>query len=244
MITLTTDFGYEDHYVAVMKGEIYGINPDARVVDITHGVRRHDIRHASYILRCILPYFENAVHVFVVDPGVGTERKSIAAKLAGNWFVGPDNGILTLVKNEVKEIYEIEIEAKSTTFHGRDVFAPAAARIDMGDLSFLRRIDDFVTYPYEEARRVGSQIEGYIIHVDHFGNVITNIPADMLGDARRIILKGKILRFLKSYGEASVGELIALINSENLLEFGVNQGSAWERLSLSPGDKIIIKIIP
>ena len=243
MITLTTDFGYQDHYVAVMKAIIYQINPNAKIVDITHGVQRHSIRHAAYILRCILPYFENAVHVSVIDPGVGTERRSIAAKLTTGWFVGPDNGILTLVKDEVEEVYEIEIGVKSNTFHGRDIFAPAAARIDLGDISFLHRIEDFVTFPYGEAKRKNSEIEAYVIHVDHFGNVITNVPADMVRDAREINFGEKTFRFLKSYGYASPKELIALINSENLLEFGVNQGSAWERLRLSPGDKITLKIL-
>lgn len=240
MITLTTDFGYQDHYVAVMKAVIFSINPNARVVDITHGVRKHDVRHAAYILRSILPYFPNAVHVFVVDPGVGTSRRCIAAKLQKGWFVGPDNGILTLVQRKVKEIYEIDIRGKSTTFHGRDIFAPAAARIDMGDYSFLKKVKNFIKFPYQEPRKDGNKIYGEIIHIDHFGNIITNIPQEMIGSPEYIILNDKKLRFLPAYGFAKKNELIALINSEELLEFGVNMGSASSSLNLKPGDKIEI----
>lgn len=240
MITLTTDFGYQDHYVAVMKAVILSINPNAKVVDITHGVRKHDIRHAAYILKSILPYFPNAVHVFVIDPGVGTSRRCIAAKLESGWFVGPDNGILTLVQKKVKETYEIEIEGKSTTFHGRDIFAPAAARIDMGDLGFLRKLKDFIRFPYQEARKYGNKIYGEIIHIDHFGNIITNIPRKVLGTPKYVVLNGRKLRFLPSYGFAEKNELIALINSEEFLEFGVNMGSASSSLNLKPGDKIEI----
>ena len=244
MITITTDFGYQDHYVAVMKGVILKINPEAKIVDITHAVRRHDIRHASYILRCILPYFSNAVHLFVVDPGVGTERRGIAAKLKTGWFVGPDNGILTFVQEEVEEVYEILAEEKSTTFHGRDVFAPAAARIEMGDFSMLKKIGKFVKFPYRRARRDGSIIRGEILHIDHFGNIITNIPQRMVKDAHFIQLENTKIRMVKSYGYARKGELIALINSEELLEISVNQAAASEKLSLKPGDSIEIELIP
>ncbi len=242
MITLTTDFGYQDHYVAVMKAVIYRINPQSRIVDITHGVRKHDVRHAAYILRCILPHFSDAIHVFVVDPGVGTERKSIAARLSNGWYVGPDNGILTLVQNEVREVYEIMMEGESATFHGRDIFAPAAARLEMGEHDFLKRIPDFVRFPYSEPRRGGDRILGEVIHIDHFGNIITNIPAEMINKPRSVLLKGRSIPFKRAYGFADKGELIALINSEGLLEFGVNLGSAAERLSLKPGDSVEIRI--
>ncbi len=242
MITLSTDFGYEDHYVAVMKAVIYGINPDAKIVDITHGIQRHSIMHAAYVLRCIYPYFGNAIHVFVVDPGVGTARKGIAAKLKHGWFVGPDNGILTLIQGEVEKVYEIELPARSATFHGRDIFAPAAARIDMGQKDFLREIDSFITFPYQKPEREGDAIRGEIIHVDHFGNVITNIPKEMVGNPNKIILNKKEIPFKRAYGLARKGELIALINSEGLLEFGVNMGSAQEILKLKPGDRIKVAL--
>jgi len=195
MITLTTDFGYKDHYVGVMKGVILKINPHARIVDVTHNVERHSIRHAAYILNAILPYFPPTVHVFVVDPGVGTERKGIAARIEDSWYVGPDNGILTYVAPKVSKVYELQIVPESTTFHGRDVFAPAAAYIDMGNFEILKEIEDFETFEYTEACREGNKIKGEIIHIDHFGNVITNVPKEMVKDARKVKIIGKELRF-------------------------------------------------
>ncbi len=242
MITLTTDFGYKDHYVGVMKGVILKINPNARIVDITHNVERHSIRHAAYILNAILPYFPPAVHVFVVDPGVGTERRGIAAKIEDSWYVGPDNGILTYVAHKVSKVYELEIEPESTTFHGRDVFAPAAAYIDMGNFEILKEIENFETFEYTKAKREGEKILGEIIHIDHFGNVITNVPKEMVKDAKKVEVIGKELRFLPSYGYAKKGELIALVNSENFLEFAVNQGDASKRLALEVGDKVEIVV--
>ncbi len=242
MITLTTDFGYKDHYVGVMKGVILKINPNARIVNITHNVERHSIRHAAYILNAILPYFPPAVHVFVVDPGVGTERRGIAARIEDSWYVGPDNGILTYVAHKVSKVYELEIEPESTTFHGRDVFAPAAAYIDMGNFETFKEIENFETFEYTKAKREGEKILGEIIHIDHFGNVITNVPKEMVKDAKKIEVIGKELRFLPSYGYAKKGELIALVNSENFLEFAVNQGDASKRLALEVGDKVEIVV--
>ncbi len=242
MITLTTDFGYKDHYVGVMKGVILGINPKASIVDITHNVERHSVRHAAYILHSILPYFINATHLFVVDPGVGTSRRGIVAKIGGSWYVGPDNGILTYVADSVEKIYQIMIEPKSTTFHGRDVFAPAAAYVDVGNLDMLQEVKGFETFEYTKPRRDGDFVQGEVIHIDRFGNVITNIPDHMVSDAKVIKVKDRKLRFLPSYGFAQKGELIALIDSENFLEFAVNQGAASELLPLKVGDKIEMEI--
>ncbi len=243
MITITTDFGYQDHYVGVMKGVILGINPRAIIADVTHGVRRHDIRHASYILRSIIDYFpEDAVHLFVVDPGVGTKRRGIVAELDRGFFVGPDNGILTLVKSRVRKVYLITLKAENPTFHGRDIFAPVAARVDMGDFSELVAVDDFSVYEVQEAARDGEFIRGEILHVDHFGNVITNIPKTMVEGAEIIEFHGMNLRMVRTYGDARRGELVAIINSENFLEFAVNQGSAEKILNLMPGDRVEVKI--
>ena len=242
MITISTDFGYEDHYVGVMKGVIYGINPRALIVDITHGIKRHDVRHASYILRSIIDYFPESVHVFVVDPGVGTSRRGIVAKLDRGYFVGPDNGILTLVKDRVEKVWEITMRGESMTFHGRDIFAPMAAWVDIGEFKNLREINDFHTYTITEPKREGGNIVGEVIHIDRFGNVITNILPDMIEDAKTVKWKNYEMKIVLSYGFAKKGELIALINSENFLEFAINQGSASEKLNLKPGDKILIEI--
>ncbi len=243
MITLTTDFGYMDHYIGAMKGVILKINPQARIIDITHSIRRHDIRHAAYVLNAILPYFKNAVHVFVVDPGVGTSRKGIAVRFGDSWYVGPDNGIITYVADRIDDVYEIQLEPKSTTFHGRDVFAPAGAYIDMGRSDgILRKIKNVHLFSYHPPVKNGDTLEGEIIHMDRFGNVVTNIPGSMVGRPAYVEVFGMRLRFLPSYGFAKRGELIALINSENFLEFAVNQGDASTKLPCSVGDRVEVRV--
>ena len=155
--------------------------------------------------------------------------------------MGPDNGILTLVKNRVEKVWEITMKAVSTTFHGRDVFAPIAAEVDMNIFENLREIDDFYSYPITEPKRVGEKIHGEILHVDHFGNVITNIPGEMVADVKFVEWRNRRMRFVRSYGFAKKGELIALLNSENFLEFAINQGAAYEKLKIGAGEKIEIK---
>ncbi len=243
MITLTTDFGYSDHYAGVMKGAILKINPTANIVDITHGVKRHSIRHASYILMSILDYFpENSIHVFVIDPGVGTDRKGIVAKMDRGYYVGPDNGILTLVKSRVQEVYEIKDRVNTSTFDGRDVFAPVAAELDMGIFTSLVKTDSFITYPLQNPVCSEEKLIGEVIHIDHFGNVITNIPKKCVKEGKVLHVEGFTMNVKHAYANAQKGELLALINSEDLLEFAVNQGSASELMKMDVGDKIEIKI--
>jgi len=249
MITITTDFGYEDHYVGAMKGVIKNINPSAEIVDISHGIKRHDIRHGAYVLMSIVDYFPSGtVYLMVIDPGVGTERRGIVAELESGYFVGPDNGVLTLVKNRVRKVYKITKSTKKATFHGRDIFAPIAAKIDMGIFDDLEPIGEFETYTIQEPIKTkDDEIIGEIIHIDHFGNVITNIPQKVVGSANKIVFRSntqnKAVRFVTSYGYARTGELITLINSENLLELAVNKGSARDMLSIKVGDRIKIRIV-
>ena len=238
MITITTDLGYEDHYVGVMKGVILKINPEARIVDICHNVKKHNVRHASYILNAMIDYFPEAIHIFVVDPGVGTRRKGIVAKLDNGYYVGPDNGILTLVEDRVNGIYEITMKEISKTFHGRDIFAPMAAYLSLGKKKYLKKVDNFVRYELQKPKREGNRLIGEIIHIDHFGNIITNIPSQMVGNPKNIVLYGMKLDFKETYGDAKKGELITLINSENFLEIAVNKGEASKMLNFSVGDKI------
>ncbi len=244
MITITTDFGYEDHYAGVMKGVIKKINPKAEIVDITHGIKRHDIRHGSYVLRSIIDYFPaGTVHLLVIDPGVGTARRGIVAELDAGYFVGPDNGLLSLVKNRVRKVYKITKRAEKATFHGRDIFAPIAAKIDQGIFDELEQVENFETYTIQGPRRTNNEIIGEIIHVDHFGNVITNIPKNLVGRVSKIEFEDNIIKFVASYGHAKEKELISLINSEDLLELAVNKGSAKDVLAIKTGDRIKIKII-
>ncbi len=250
IITLTTDFG-ESEYVGAMKGVILSIAPEARVVDITHRIRSFDVRHAAYVVKSVCPYFpRGSIHVVVVDPGVGTARRGVAIETKDYYYIGPDNGIFTFV-SDIKRVVELKLEAKSKTFHGRDVFAPVAARLAKGEDigSFGEEIADIVRLPIQEASLRGEVIEGEVLCIDVFGNVITNIPQSMLakaninyGDRICVKLEDRKLEmfFLESYGFARKGELLALVGSEGYLEIAVNQGSASGRLGLKGGEKVKI----
>jgi S-adenosyl-L-methionine hydrolase (adenosine-forming) len=186
MITLTTDFGTSDGYVAAMKGVMLSIHADARLVDVTHEIDPQDVMEAAFVLRTTTPFFPpGTVHLVVVDPGVGTDRRAVAVRSGDQWFVGPDNGVFPLVLDD-KEPDEIRVldnpdtwlsEAPSTTFHGRDIFAPVAAHLDAG------RTPEDIGSPAEDLRPLrwampitdSHSVQGYVAHVDRFGNCITNI---------------------------------------------------------------------
>ncbi len=246
IITLTTDFGFGE-YVAAMKGVILRINPEAKIVDITHSIKPQNIRQAAYVLYSAIPHFPKAVHVAVVDPGVGTERKGIIAESEYGYLVGPDNGIFSLLKPE--RAWEIEFFNASPTFHGRDVFAPAAAKLSLGlkpeeigkPISKIEKIDVF----WHKYSTEG--IEGEIIHVDSFGNLITSIKNDVLkathGETYKVTLSGKKInmRFLKSYGYAELGEIILVEGSSGAVEIAKNLGSAAQHLNISVGERVVIE---
>lgn len=244
IITLLTDFGLTDPYVAMMKGVLLSINPRACVVDITHEVRPGAIFPAARILLETYPYFpEGTVHVAVVDPGVGGGRRSIAVEADGHFFVGPDNGLFWLVLQGYPEarVYHLTEErffraTVSRTFHGRDVFAPVGANLSLGTkieetgvpISDPKSL--FVPSPYTE----GDSLCGQIIHADHFGNLISDIDAEtlhrFLGQAQPWIRVGSmtISGLSKAYSDVEEGKPVALINSSNLLEISVNLGKASE----------------
>ncbi len=240
MITLTTDFSDREHYAGVVKGVIKSLG-NIDVVDITNNVDSFDILHGAYILLNIIDYFPSGtVHLMVIDPGVGTERMGVVAKLDNSYFVGPNNGLLTFVKERVKEIYKINIDGNvSKTFHGRDVFAPVAAKISLGIWpENLERIDldKIVSLNIKEYVVQKDYMEGTIIHIDRFGNIITNIPGEKvsLKDHENLkIVYGKEYnaRFVKTYGDGKNNEIIVLINSENFLEIAMNKSSAKDKLN-------------
>jgi S-adenosyl-L-methionine hydrolase (adenosine-forming) len=244
IVTLLTDFGLTDPYLAMMKGVLLSINPRASLVDITHGIRPGAIFPAARIIREVYPFFpEGTVHVSVVDPGVGSGRRSIAVEAEGHFFVGPDNGLFWLVlqNSPGARVFRLTNDRffrppVSRTFHGRDVFAPVAAHLSLGT-----RIEEtgvavtdpkslFVPSPYRE----GDDLCGEIIHADHFGNLISNIDAEtltrFLGQAQPWIRVGSLtIRSLsRTYSEVEEGQPVALINSANLLEISVNLGKASE----------------
>jgi hypothetical protein len=248
MITLTTDFG-SSGYVGAMKGMIYSICPNIKVIDITHNIRKFDVRHASYVVLSTSKYFpKGTIHCVVVDPGVGTKRRGIIIETKDYIFIGPDNGVFSFV-GDVENIYEISSSPLSKTFHGRDIFAPIAAKIACGAVAkeFGNPIKRLERIEIKKPELNKNKIVGEVFCIDHFGNVITNIRKDPLNnleidydDAVRITINGKKrkLRFVESYGFAEKNELIALIGSEGYLEIAVNQGDASKMLDVQGSEKI------
>ncbi|MEM3613504.1 MAG: SAM-dependent chlorinase/fluorinase [Candidatus Bathyarchaeia archaeon] len=256
-ITLTTDFGLADPYVAEIKAVILGINPSVQIVDISHQIEKFNIRMGAYILASAAPYFpEGTIHVAVVDPGVGTKRKPILVETESGFFVGPDNGVLALAaeKQGIKHVYEIAnpkymLPKVSTTFHGRDIFAPAAAHLSKGvpPSEFGPEIRRIVKPQFAKIVRKGSTLVGEIIHVDGFGNIITNFALkelECLGIRKSLNIKiGETtcrLRLCKAYAEVEAKKPLALIGSHDFLEISVNQGSAAEMFKVKVGDKVIL----
>lgn len=256
-ITLLSDFG--DVYPASMKGVILGINPEANIVDITHSVPRHNVRAGAFMLKAVAGYFPSGtVHVAVVDPGVGTERRCIAIRAESpskvHYFVGPDNGLLIPVARSTGEfeVYEITNSSLfrgsiSSTFHGRDIFAPVGAHISKGlDIKNAgKRIFDFVNLDFGEGKKREGTLEGKIIFIDSFGNMVTNISSGMVdfkpGDLLEI--EKKRVTFHISYGFCKKGEPLALIGSHGYLEIAVNQGNAALFFNKKEDDEIILRKI-
>lgn len=252
MITLTSDFGLKDPYVAEMKGVILSINPNANIIDITHGVEKFDIRMGAFMLASAAPYFpKGSVHLAVVDPSVGTERRAILVQTKQSFFVGPDNGLLMLAAQNqgIEHTYELTnpkfmLPKVSSTFHGRDVFAPVAAHLDMGvkPSEFGPEINDAATPEFSSVKRRSGSLIGEVLHVDDFGNVITNINQKEMAQAKTVNVKlqnlSLNLTFGKTYAQAKPQEPIALIGSHGFLEIALNQDSAAEKFHATAGDKI------
>jgi hypothetical protein len=254
IITLLTDFGLSDPYVAMMKGAILSINPKARIVDITHEIRPGAIYPAARVIRETYRYFPaGTIHVGVVDPGVGGDRRTIALEANGHGFVGPDNGLFWLVLQEVKDARIVHLTEKrfflssvSSTFHGRDVFAPVAAHLSIG--TGLEQtgtpITDPRTVPIPVPRREGDVLVGQITHADHFGNLISNIESveldRFLGPSVPLIRVGAIAvqRLNRFYSDVQEGRPLAFINSSGLLEVAVNMGKASEVVGIEKQDLI------
>jgi S-adenosylmethionine hydrolase len=262
IITLTTDFGTRDWYVAAMKGVMLGINPEAHVVDLSHDIESHNVLQCALFLRGSALYFPSgSVHVIVVDPGVGTGRRPICVKTADRYYVAPDNGVLSLVVPKEEPLSAVAIENPvylrstiSATFHGRDVFAPAAAHLSLGvDMQELgREVNDIarLDMPMPEVTDEG-EVEAEIIHVDHFGNLITNMDRtswEHLTGGRddielQIACGNAVLRGIsRTYGDVGAGELLALWGSGGLLEIAVNQEDAAKRTGVNVGDKVRISL--
>ena len=252
ILTLTTDFGTSDYYVGAMKGAARAIAPNARLIDISHQIPPQNVLAAAFVLSHAAREFPpGTVHLAVVDPGVGTMRRPIAVAAADQFWIGPDNGLFSFVLNDARA-HHIANKAlfssrPSHTFHGRDIFAPIAARLSAGlDLAEVGPpICDPVILPEVAAHKSAERIVGRIIHIDHFGNLVTNIAAadlEPLGTAINIRLGNHALTGLsRTYGDVAEDTPLALIGSVDLLEISVNGGSAAQRFGLDRRDPIIVE---
>jgi len=253
IITLTTDFGLQDHYVSAMKAVMLGIAPTARFVDISHEIPAHDIMAGAWVLyNTAMLYPPGTVHLVVVDPGVGTERSPVALQVEDQFFVGPDNGIFSLLAKD-HDYCVVKLTNKtfwhrlsSSTFHGRDIFAPVAAHLSRGvELDKLGDgVDDLVTYRWAMPISDKDGLQGWIIHIDRFGNLVTNISARMIRDviddkSVKIYVGNTILdKIHDTFGSVEEGEPVAYIGSSNMLEIAINQGDAATMLSVQKGASI------
>ncbi len=241
MIILLTDFG-QSEYAGVMKGVIYGIDSDAKIVDLCHNITHHSIIEASWILKNNYKYFpKGAVFCCVVDPGVGTQRKALAVKAENFYFVAPDNGLLweTLGEQKVQDIRQIPVPADaSRTFHGRDVFAKAAANIDMGRFDTIgKKIEKIEKQElYLDGRT------GMVVRIDRFGNIITNLAKLDKKDEYAVKTGDKkyTMKYHRNYDSAKEGEFFLIEGSNNTLEISLKNASANDKLQLRAGKRISI----
>jgi S-adenosylmethionine hydrolase len=256
VVAMLTDFGLADHYVAAMKGVVLTGCPEATLVDITHEIAAHDVRGAALELGACWRYFPpSTVFLVVVDPGVGTTRRGIAADVGGFRFVAPDNGVLSVVfdsgiPSQVVALGGPRFErmSMSRTFEGRDRFAPAASwlasGIPLGELGVP--IDDPIRLELPQAQTRGDHVAGCVLRVDRFGNVITNVPQAMLarilcnGSATAVVGGHRITRFVETYGEMPAGEVCGLIGSRDWLELSVNGGRASDALGVGAGAEVVV----
>jgi S-adenosylmethionine hydrolase len=257
LVTLLTDFGDTDYFVPSMKGVLLGINPQIRIVDLSHRIPPHGIEQAAFFLKSCYEYYpDGTVHVVVVDPDVGSDRRAILVSTSRYFFLAPDNGVLSnIFKNEASvEVRAIEnkqyrLDSAGTTFDGRDLFAPSAAWLTKGQSpgSYGRLISDYVTLPESPPKMNNQVLQGCIMYIDHFGNVITNITSTEMETFRSVTKKEwtglavgemTIKGVKRSYGEGSTGLPELIINSNGHLEIFIKQGRAADRCGLQVSQKV------
>lgn len=277
LVTLTTDFGTADGYVGTMKGVIFSVVPAARLVDISHQIAPENVRQAAYVLYTAYPYFpSHTVHLVVVDPGVGSARRPIALHTPVGMFVGPDNGVFSYViaRERVEAIVELadpryRLAQVSHTFHGRDIFAPAAAHLAAGvPITALGPpVHDPVLIPSPRLETIPGGIVGEVMHADHFGNVITSLgmlewkgdelwfdPAfQQVGEKTQMpqrfgaenavieVAGQEIAGVCRTYADVEPDQVLALVGSEGHLGIAVREGNAAQRLGLRPGERVILR---
>ena len=257
ILTLLTDFGLQDIYVGVMKGAIASINPDIQVIDLTHQIPAQNIAAARFCLLNAYTYFpQDTVHVAVVDPGVGSKRRGVAIQYDRGWLVGADNGLFSGVLAQSSAVAAVELSNSeywrvpnpSNTFHGRDIFAPVGAHLANGiALAELGKAIDpasLVQLTLPEVVIHEQEIIGCIQYIDRFGNLITNIAAELVESASwTVIVKEQEINSSQTYSDVKVGEIVTLVGSHGWIEIAVRNGSSQEKLRLSWGDEVIIHIL-
>lgn len=258
-ITLLSDFGLKDPYVAEMKAVILSICPEVRLVDISHEIEKFNVRVGAFILASAAPYFpQETIHVAVVDPGVGTKRRPIIVETKSSFYVGPDNGVLMLAALEegIRHVHHITSprfmrSEVSKTFHGRDVFAPSAAHLAKEHVlsNFGPEIHDYVLPEFAKPKAGTTGLAGEILYIDDFGNLVSNIShADLkqlgIGEGDAVVVKFKrrevSVRLCSAYGEVPVESLLAIIGGSGFLEFSVNQGNASKVLGMTIGESVLV----
>jgi S-adenosylmethionine hydrolase len=237
-VTLVTDFGTRDGYAGAIAGVIARLAPDAIVTDIAHDVPPHDIAHAAWVVRTACREFPaGTVHLVVVDPGVGGSRRGVVATYGGHWYVGPDNGVFAYLDRasawDIDTAFPRGDARVSPTFHGRDIFAPAAARLARGDRPAGPHDKLHIGLPWgaREPRH------GRVVHVDRFGNVISDLPATEVES--RVAISGRTLPLRTTYADVAPGELVAYIGSASTVEVGVRDGRADTALAVTRGDAVM-----
>jgi S-adenosyl-L-methionine hydrolase (adenosine-forming) len=254
IVTLTTDFGLVDHYAGAIKGALLSVFPEARIADITHAVQAFDVLDGALAIAESYSYFPSgSVHMVVVDPGVGSERRPILATVGEHYFVAPDNGVLSLVYAQADSVMVREITSShyfrqpvSSTFHGRDVFAPVAANLAKGvdPAKFGDEITDYVRFAAPQPKAAADHsLRGIVLKIDRYGNLITNIRASdapqLFGENpppfRIVAGKETITEMCNHYAQGAPGELFAIVGSMGYLEISTNRGTAAKLLGIGKG---------
>jgi len=256
IITLTTDYGTSDHLVGTLKGAILKINPDVTLVDITHQVAAYDLLDGALAIGAAYSYFPpKTIHVVVVDPGVGTDRRPLLVSAGNQYFVAPDNGVLSMIYEQEKQNLVVRhanaehyyLQPVSKTFHGRDVFAPVAAWLSKGwqTASMGDEIEDYKRFALPRPKSADGLVKGVVLRVDSFGNLITNFRAEDLPEAANGALKLQVgthavTRMVETFAQGDTGQPVAYFGSSGYLEIGVNKSSASRTLGLGRGTLVVL----
>jgi S-adenosyl-L-methionine hydrolase (adenosine-forming) len=259
IITLTTDYGTNDHLVGVMKGVILKIQPEAQIVDINHSVVPYDLLDGALTIGAAYSYFPaRTVHVVVVDPGVGSPRRPILVAAGNQYFIAPDNGVLSLVYERESPVFVRHITSDhyflrpvSATFHGRDIFVPVAAWLTKNwqTEAFGDEISDQIRFTLPKPKSEKGSLRGAVLCVDRFGNLMTNLRPEHLPEAMRadgalkMTVGGKpVKKFVETFAQGPVNEPVALLGSSGFIEIAVNKGSAAKTLGAARGAEVILQI--